>query len=110
MTPTIHRGTIEGFRGSWGSGMGALFIRDEQGEVRSIPCDNAPTVRALERAFGNVIGDAHDVVAGGGHTGQEVYWAYDEYGLVLGGFVPVAEAPPELVEAYESQQSNKQAE
>ena len=85
-----HRGRIQGFEGSWGSGLGFLTIEDsETHRLMRIPCDNAPTVRALEAAFGNVIGSAHDVNGNGGHIGKEIYWSHDEMGLVLGGFTPV---------------------
>jgi hypothetical protein len=85
----IHKGTILGFEGSWGSGMGFLILEDSETHTcMRIPCENAPTVRALEAAFGNVIGDAHDVKGKGSHIGKEIYWSYDEMGLVLGGFTP----------------------
>ena len=86
----IHRGKIVGFEGSWGSGLGFLILEDsETHKLMTIPCENGPTVRALEAAFGNVIGDAHYVKDTGSHIGKEIYWSYDEMGLVLGGFTPV---------------------
>jgi len=85
-----HRGKIVRFEGSWGSGLGFLTIEDsETHALMIVPCDNAPTVRALEAAFGNVMGSAHDVNGNGSHIGKEIYWSYDEMGLVLGGFTPV---------------------
>ena len=103
-TITIHKGVIKGFHGSWGGGMGLLTIEDSRpGTVESVPCDNGSTVRALDAAFGDVIGNSHDVRTQDGHIGQEIYWSYDEIGLCLGGFMPVAEADPELEEKYESQ-------
>ena len=87
-----EHGIIRGFAGSWGSGLGHLIIEDiETGNIEHVPCDNGPTVRALEACFGNVIGDAHNVDDQGGHIGQEIYWDYDEFGLCLGGFTPVDE-------------------
>ncbi len=98
----IRRGTIQGFNGSWSSGIGFLLIKDSQtGEVESIPAENGCTVRALEAAFGNVIGDGHCVDNQGNHIGQEVFWSLDDMGLVLGGFTPVNEANQELIDLYE---------
>jgi hypothetical protein len=88
----MEHGIIKEFHGSWGSGLGHLVIEDiETGLVQGVPCDNGPTVRALESAFGNVIGDAHDVSQQGGHVGQEIYWDWDEFGMTMGGFTPAAE-------------------
>lgn len=75
----VKCGVIERFAGSWGSGLGWLTISGE-----TVPCENGPTVRALENAFGGVIRD--------GHTAEvpedlpEVVWWMDDMGLVLGGF------------------------
>ena len=98
----IRKGTIVGFRGSWGSGLGTLVLKDEKGVETGVACENGATVRALESAFGNVIGGSHNVESKGGHVGQEIYYYMDEFGLCLGGFVPADEATPELVEAYEA--------
>lgn len=104
----IHKGRIIGFHGCRGSGLGFLTIEDSTThELRSVPCDNAPTVRALEVAFGNVIGNAHDVEANGGHIGKEIYWSYDEMGLILGGFTPVRGAPEELRRLYKNRRKSK---
>lgn len=79
----MKRGTIERFEGSWSSGLATLVFQDGE----RVPCDNGPTARALIAAFG---------CAGGGHTidnrrlrGKEVYWEWDDMGLVLGGLVAV---------------------
>jgi len=93
----IHRGVIAGLNGSWGSGLAILAFEDGT----SVPCDNGPTVRALESAFGDVIGSAHDIRSDGGHVGKEVFYGFDDFGLTLGWFVPVDEASPELIDAYE---------
>lgn len=53
----IEKGMIREFHGSWMSGLGTLVIEDELGCIHHVPCDNAPTVRALEGAFGDVIGN-----------------------------------------------------
>ena len=99
----IEKGTIQEFRGSYMSGLATLVIEDEYGGIHYIPCDNAPTVRALEGAFGDVIGDAHDVKTDGGHTGKEVYYSTDFVGVLL-AFTPVDDASIELLEAYEKQE------
>ena len=96
----IRKGSLVQFHGSWGSGLGTLEIEDsETGERELVPCDNGATVRALEAAFGDVITPGH-TANGDGYKGQEVYWSCDEFGLVLEGFTPVEDAPPELVEHY----------
>jgi hypothetical protein len=77
--------TILGFQGTWGSGLGSLVLSTPEGEIK-VPCDNGATVRALEAAFGDVIGDAHDVRGSGGHVGKQIIYSMDEMGLVLGGF------------------------
>jgi len=93
----IYRGIIEGFHGSWGSGLGHLIVSGQ-----AIPCDNGSTVRALEACFGNVIGEGHMVnnsnerardsegkfLPGRGFIGRDIVYSYDEFGLVLGGFTP----------------------
>jgi len=80
----VYRGRLEGFRGSWGSGIAHLIISG-----KAIPCDNGPTVRALQACYGGVIGRGHSVSEGPSWVGREVVWAYDDMGLVLGGFVPL---------------------
>jgi len=91
-----RKGRLIQFRGSWGSGLATLEIEDsETGAHELIPCDNGATVRALESAFGDVITEGH-TANGDGYRDQEVYWSYDELGLVLEGFTPVKDAPPVL--------------
>ena len=98
----IRKGKLIQFHGSWGSGLGTLEIEDsETGVPEHVHCDNGATVRALEAAFGDVITPVH-TANGDGYKGREVYWSYDEFGLVLGGFTPVEDAPPELVEHYKT--------
>ena len=92
----IRKGRLIQFHGFWGSGLGTLEIEDsETGVPEHVPCDNGATVWALEVAFGNVITPVH-TANGDGYKGQEVYWSYDELGLVLEGFTPVADATPDL--------------
>ncbi len=88
----MRQGIIKKFSGSWGSGLGFLIIEDSvTGEIESVPCDNGPTVRALEGCFGNVIGNSHNVKEDAGYIDQEIYWDYDDLGLTLEGFTPVGE-------------------
>ena len=92
----IRKGKLIQFRGSWGSGLATLEIEDsETGEHELVPCDNGATVRALEAAFGDVITLGH-TANGDGYKGREVYWSYDEFGLVLAGFTPVEDGSPDL--------------
>jgi len=97
----VFKGTILGLGGTWMSGLAHMRIRDERrGEV-VVHCDNGATVRALEGAFGNVIGEGHTINnETGGHIGKEVYYSTDDFGI-LAAFMPVDEAPPELVRIYE---------
>jgi hypothetical protein len=80
---TVHRGIIEGFRGSYGSGLGYLIVSG-----KPIPCDNGQTVRSLEAAFGNAIGEGHTVNNEGGFIGQDIVFSYDDMGLMMEGFTP----------------------
>ena len=96
----IKKGKIKDLQGSWGSGMAILVVETDEGR-ESLPCDNGPTVRALDSCFG---------VIEPGHTfniknavDKEIFYSMDELGLLLAGFTPVEDAPIELVEAYESQ-------
>lgn len=100
----INKGKIVEFRGSYQSGLGALILTDASGTEQMVPCENAATVRALDSAFGGVIGDAHDVNQSA-IAGKEIYWSLDEFGLVLGGFTPVDEAGDKLIGLYKSQQA-----
>ena len=98
----LRKGKIRGFKGSWMSGLGALVIEDsENGTVEDVHCDNGATVRALDACFGNVIGEGH-TVNDKAWKGQEIYWSYDDMGLILGGFTPVEGASEELHDMYES--------
>lgn len=102
---TIRKGKIVNFIGSWGSGMGQLVMEDfETGEVEFVPCENGPTVRALEDAFGGVITPEH-TANGDGYKGKEVFWQWDEMGLMMAGFMPVEMAPDSLIEDYENQKA-----
>jgi len=97
----VKKGVIRGFSGSWHSGIASLTVEHEDGTVVDIPCDNAYTVRALDAAFGDVITAGHSVNQES-IVGEEIYYSYDEMGLLLGGFTPASEASPELLEHYEN--------
>ncbi len=98
----VHKGTILAFYGHGLSGLAHLQIVDsDSGVSNMIPCENAPTVRALEGAFGDVIAPNHTVDPSGNHVNQEIYWSFDEMGLVMESFTPVDEATPELIKIYE---------
>ena len=79
----MNRGTINGFHGSWMSGIATLII-----DGRPVPCENTTTARTLDAAFGDVIISGHTVDSNA-IAGKEIYWSMDEMGLVLGGFTPV---------------------
>ena len=97
----VYKGTILGLGGTWMSGLAHLEIRDERRGELTVHCENAPTVRALDSAFGNVIGEGHTINnETGGHIGKEVYYSTDDFGI-LEAFTPVEDAPPELVRIYE---------
>ncbi len=79
----MRRGVITGFSGHWLSGIGYLLV-----DNAPVPCENAPTVRALDACFGDVIAEGHTVNQEA-IIGKEIYWSM--YGFVLGGFTPVDE-------------------
>ncbi len=80
MRGTVYRGIIEGFAGSWHSGLAMIMISG-----RLVHCDNAPTVRALDACFGNVITSAHTVNVKA-IQGKDIVYSYD--GLVMSAFTP----------------------
>lgn len=82
----MPRGRIIGFSGSWSSGIAMLTVETEEG-IDHVWCDNPPTVRALDRAFGNVIGEGHTVNQAA-IEGREIEYETDALG-VLEGFTPV---------------------
>jgi len=99
----IRKGKIVGLQGNWMSGIAELVVDEVIGKAvirTGVYCDNAPTVRALENCFGDVIGPAHTINHHGGHVGKEIYFSTDPVG-VLEAFTPVEDAPPEMVRIYE---------
>ena len=89
-------GTIEGFRGSWDSGMAELVI-----DGQAIPCDNARTARALEALFGGVMGPGHTVNLKA-IVGQQVAYRTGDFGLLEGL------APAEAVESLNRRKTARQ--
>ena len=83
-------GTLEGFEGRRGSGIGFLKIRDDEtGRVLRIPAENAPTTRALDAAFGNVIGPGH-TASSKSFLGRRIAYELDDLGM-LASFTPEEE-------------------
>jgi hypothetical protein len=80
----ILEGTITGFGGSWGSGLGVLFI-----DGLPVHCENASTVRALDACFGDVIDNNHSVNQDA-IIGKRISYSVDFVG-VLEGFSPLEE-------------------
>jgi len=86
---SVKKGRIVAFRGTWGSGLATLEIEGENG-VDSVHCENAATVRALEAAFGDVIGPGHTVKIDT-LKGQPIAYTMGEMGLILGSFARISE-------------------
>ena len=73
---TTRSGQIVGFYGTLGSGIATIAITVEpQGYIAHVPCENAPTVRALRDAFGDKV------------IGQEIEFELDTLGI-LANFTP----------------------
>lgn len=78
-------GKIVSVEGSWSSGLATITIEDESGQRITLPADNGPLFRALDRAFGGI---------GRGHTydpsyaiGKRIKYVVSEWGT-LAGFSP----------------------
>ena len=80
----MEKGTILGFSGSWGSGLGYLKIKMKDGTIKNIPCDNAQTVRSLESAFGDTIGEGHTVKKKGAYVGKKISFSMSSWGTMEG--------------------------
>jgi len=78
----MRMGTIIGFRGSWMSGLATLIIETDEG-IEHVFCENAPTVRALEAAFGGVIGPGHTVDVDA-IAGRRILYSTDSMGVLEG--------------------------
>ena len=79
----MKQAKIIGFYGSWGSGLATLKVI-EDGQEKDIPCDNTPTVRALDAMFPGFISPGR-TVDNSVIRGKEVRYRMDDMGLVLGG-------------------------
>jgi len=96
----VKKGKIVGFQGSWMSGIATLVVKNlDTGTVEYVRCENAPTVRALDSAFGNVIVEGH-MVDNKALKGKEIFYSLGDFGL-LEAFTPVKDASPELLKVYE---------
>lgn len=103
---TVYRNKVVGFAGSWGSGLGYLLF---EGGAQ-VPCENGPTVRALNACVSARSDDPEDPENGfirPGHVvdnnkiaGLDIVWWYDDFGLVLAAFIVyddwLEEGAPEL--------------
>lgn len=94
--PITRRGTLGRFIGSYSSGLRFLEI-----DGCPIPCESAPTVRALDDCFGEVIQPGH-TVSSDSFKGREIVYSVDGLGLLL-AFTPVEdwtgpEIPPDGLE------------
>lgn len=95
--PTTRRGALGKFVGSWSSGIGFLEI-----DGHPIPCENGPTVRALDACFGDVIRSGH-TVSSESFAGREVVYSVDDIGLLL-AFTPIEDySGPEIVPGGEEE-------
>ena len=72
----VSHGVIDGFSGSWGSGLAYLII-----DGQPVPCDNAATVRALEACFGDVIAPGH-LVNQESIVGKEICYSVSPWGVL----------------------------
>jgi len=88
----IKRGTIVDFKGSWGSGIAIISIKDDKGKIQNIPCENTTTVRALDSMFEGVITAGHSVNVEA-LRGKQIKWIWDDMGLMLGGIAPDTSYP-----------------
>ena len=104
--PEIYKGKLIEFHGSWLSGLGELVIDDDEKGLTVVFCENSPTVSALENAFGNVIGEAHNVKNNAGFKGKKVYYSVD-FANVLEGFTPVREASKTMKDLYKKQKKER---
>lgn len=80
----MPRGVIEEFEGSYGSGIATLVVSGER-----LLVDNGQTVRALDAAFGGVIGPGHTVNTSA-IIGKEIDYYTDGLGMMV-SFSPVEE-------------------
>ena len=86
---SVKKGRIDGLGGSHGSGLAKLYIETEDGLI-TVPCDNGPTVRALDAAFPGFIQSNHSfdnqII-----KGRPIAYVMDDMGLILGAFVLISD-------------------
>ncbi len=75
-----QEGTIVGFSGSWQNGLALLSIKNSDGTIEHIHCDNAPTGRALDAMF-DCIGEGH-YIDNSKIQGQEIRYSIDNLGIL----------------------------
>ena len=82
----MKKATIVDLRGSWGSGIATLVVKEGK-KLKEIPADNAPLVRALASMFPDVIAPGHTVNVDA-IRGKKSLYEMDDMGLVLGAIAP----------------------
>lgn len=85
----VETGTIIGLYGSWESGLAVLKIIRDDGIQDDVFCDNAPTVRAFDAAFDDVIGESHTINSRA-LRGKRISYSKNWLGI-LEGFTPLEE-------------------
>lgn len=89
----MYTGIVEDFERTWGSGIGILVLKDGT----RIPCENGPTVRALEACYPGFITDGH-VVDVEAIKGQSIQYELTDWGtlawLLPDGFSEETERSP----------------
>ena len=86
MKRELSEGVIRGFRGSHRSGVATLIVETDDG-LDEVMCDNAQTVRSLDAAFGDCIGEGH-TVNDSGFVGKRIRYDRGPVG-VLSWFIPI---------------------
>lgn len=74
-----------------------VSLRDVDGSLAQVRCDSTAVSRAFAECFPGFVSDH------GAAIGQEIFWVYDDLGIMLGGFVPVLEASGEVWEQFAGQ-------
>ena len=82
----IYKGKIKNLQRDT-SGIQYLILENDNKEMDRVACESA-TIVALYGYFAT------------GMINQEIYWVYDDMGIVMGGFVPVEEASGEITMQY----------
>ena len=77
----MKRGKIIGLEGSCGSGIATLYVENSNGDTIPLYCENSPTIRALDNAFGGVITPGHRVNVDA-IKGKIIYYSEDNMGML----------------------------